>query len=295
MRNRSIEVQRLPLLPLLFAATLLAMAPQALAQYGVLNSSGNGTLGPFSPPTADGTALEDFKAPHIGYSLWVAERGIYTVYSLRDQEPFPGRVLLHRGPIDYDDPLDRLIEVADYDEAGEGVSFEVVLEAGVIYYVSTTLSDPESAGIFDFDYGINGGPSPAQRSVCVPPGDDIEQSDRGEALALSQRGFDPFCARVEWRDHQGNTGFGIAVPYRSEDSGMFWFFNPNNWEVLIKVLDGCAVNDHYWVFYSATTDVEFDLWVTPRDGGFLTGRMYHNDLGNTAESVTNTTAFPCEE
>lgn len=27
----------------------------------------------------------------------------------------------------------------------------------------------------------------------------------------------------------------------TKDSGLFRFFDPDNWEVLIKVLDGCAV------------------------------------------------------
>ena len=39
------------------------------------------------------------------------------------------------------------------------------------------------------------------------------------------------------------------------------FFNAANPEVLIKVLDGCGFNNHYWVFYAATTSVGFDLTV----------------------------------
>jgi hypothetical protein len=286
MRQRSLAVPRIPLLTTLLAATLLTVAPQALAEFGVLS----GSVGSFSPPTADGTAVEDFTVDHLGYSLWVSERGVYTVLSERIQEPFPGRLLLHRGPIDLDDPLDRLIAVADYDDAGEGASFDVVLEAGVVYYVSTTLSEPDATSIYDFDYGITGGPSPAQRSACTPPGDDVEALDYGQELTLAEE----FCAEIDWRDHQGNTGRGNAVPYRSADTGLFWFFDPDNWEVQIKVLDGCAVNGHFWIFYSATTDVEFDLYVVPRNAGYRTGRVYRNELGHTAETVTNTTAFPCE-
>jgi len=46
--------------------------------------------------------------------------------------------------------------------------------------------------------------------------------------------------------------------------GTFWFFDPSdqaNFDLCIKVLDGTTVNDRFWVFYGATTNVEFTLTV----------------------------------
>ena len=37
--------------------------------------------------------------------------------------------------------------------------------------------------------------------------------------------------------------------------------DPGNIEVFAKVLDGCAVNGHYWVFVGGLTDVEVELAV----------------------------------
>lgn len=98
-----------------------------------------------------------------------------------------------------------------------------------------------------------------------------------------------FAVEVDWMDFDGGTGAGQVVEFRSDDSGMFWFFNENNWELLIKVLDGCAINDRFWVFAAATTDVEYTLNVTDT----LTGetREYFNPLGSAASAITDTTAF----
>lgn len=68
-----------------------------------------------------------------------------------------------------------------------------------------------------------------------------------------------FLAAIEWMDADGNTGVGRPVPDPTSDSTLFSFFGPNNWDVLIKVLDGCAINDFYWVYGSAATDVTIRL------------------------------------
>ena len=51
-----------------------------------------------------------------------------------------------------------------------------------------------------------------------------------------------FAVEVEWRaGAQG--GPGKVVHEGTNDSALFWFFEPgDNWEVLLKVLDGCDVN-----------------------------------------------------
>ncbi len=128
-------------------------------------------------------------------------------------------------------------------------------------------------------------------SGCVPPGDEFVTVDGRDSLSLS----DEFCVEIDWADHHGNHGRGTVAPFRSADSGTFWFFDPDNWEVLVKVLDGCGVNGYYWVFVAATTDVGFDLFVTPREGGYENaGQVYSNALGQTAATVTDTAAFDCE-
>ncbi len=105
-------------------------------------------------------------------------------------------------------------------------------------------------------------------------------------LCLNQ---ERFRVDLEWRSFDGSTGFGRAVPVGSDDSGLLWFFQAENWEMLIKVLDGCAINDRLWVFAAATTTVEYTLRVT--DTRTPTVREYFNPLDNAAPSITDTDAF----
>ena len=100
-----------------------------------------------------------------------------------------------------------------------------------------------------------------------------------------------FDVSVTWRDFDGNTGVGTVVPSCTSDSGLFWFFDPNNWELLVKVLDGCGVNGHYWVFAAATTTVEYTLRVTDWDAPHSNTKIYRNPLGTAAVAIADTDAF----
>lgn len=96
-----------------------------------------------------------------------------------------------------------------------------------------------------------------------------------------------FQVEIAWatalEEGQGRAGRG------TDDSGTFWFFRPSNLELLVKALDGCGVNGHYWVFFAATTDVGFELTVTDTATGRT--RTYPNALGHDAETVLDTAAF----
>jgi subtilisin-like proprotein convertase family protein len=97
-----------------------------------------------------------------------------------------------------------------------------------------------------------------------------------------------FQVQVAWQvPSQGMSGAGTAVPLTT-DTGYFWFFSSNNVELVVKVVDGRAVNGHFWVFYGALTNVQYTITVTDS----LTGdvRSYVNPDGNQA-SVADVSAF----
>jgi len=98
-----------------------------------------------------------------------------------------------------------------------------------------------------------------------------------------------FQVEVDWRDFGGGTGPGRVLPFMSDDSGLFWFFDADNWEMLVKVLDGCGLNNRYWVFASATTDVAYTLTITDTQNGTVS--QYSNPLGTAADAITDTDAF----
>ncbi|MGE5232992.1 MAG: hypothetical protein ACM3OB_02690 [Acidobacteriota bacterium] len=84
---------------------------------------------------------------------------------------------------------------------------------------------------------------------------------------------------------------GVAV-MRSDDSGEYWFFDRSNLELFVKVLDGCRVNDHFWVFAAGLTNVGVDIGVVDTAPGGA-GRSYINPVGHPFAAVQDTSAFSC--
>ena len=118
-------------------------------------------------------------------------------------------------------------------------------------------SDPGPAGVHSFAHGY-------AVSACV------EHPDGGEIV------------------HRRASDFGLAAG----ESALFWFFDRDNAEILVKVLDACAVNGHRWVFLGPVTDLAFNLEVLE----LSTGKRwrYRNPAGRTAATRSDTAAFPCD-
>ncbi len=101
-----------------------------------------------------------------------------------------------------------------------------------------------------------------------------------------------FQVEIDW--DAGDGGSGRAVGERlTADSADFWFFHPDNIDMVIKVLDGCWYNGHHWVMATGLTDVGVTTTVRNlRDGS---ERTWTNERGNAFEPVFDTAAFACEE
>lgn len=127
---------------------------------------------------------------------------------------------------------------------------------------------------------------------CQPSDTELCLGENGELLG-DGAGEGRFRATVTWRDHSGRSGSGRVVATTSNGSdsgsGLFWFFSPDNWELLVKVVDGCAFNGHFWLFAAGITDVEYELTVIDTVTGEQ--RVYENTLGRSAPAVTDIEAF----
>ncbi len=99
---------------------------------------------------------------------------------------------------------------------------------------------------------------------------------------------------VEYRK-DGETVEEDAKDYglESRESGLLYFFDRDNAEVLVKVLDACAVNGHRWVFVAPVTDLAFNLYVDETATG---ERWEHRNPrgGQTASTKSDVAAFPCQ-
>lgn len=133
-------------------------------------------------------------------------------------------------------------------------------------------------------------------SAETAPGEDGEEGEPFDCMpddtTLCLRDG-RFRVTATWRDFSGGTGVGhvvsTAVGAGSGDSGLMWFFDPDNWELLVKVLDGCPVTGRFWVFAAATTNVEYELRVEDSRTG--DERTYRNPLGERSRAITDTAAF----
>jgi hypothetical protein len=104
-----------------------------------------------------------------------------------------------------------------------------------------------------------------------------------------------FVVTATWRiggpTEGGATGVGVPAGCAQPGSGLFWFFSPANWELVVKAIDGCVLNRRWWIFSAAMTNVFYRLEVHDLADG--AGRIYFNYPGPPAPAVTDTVALTC--
>ncbi len=135
-----------------------------------------------------------------------------------------------------------------------------------------TGSGPHDGSIVDFVPGLT---FPVTNLPCLTT--DTNLCLRGR-----------FNVHVNWRT-DSEDGPGMVAPLTTLQSGIFWFFNSTNWELMVKVLNGCPINDRFWVFSAATTNVFYRLEVFDQQAGV--NKVYFNYPGPPAPAVTDTSAF----
>lgn len=131
---------------------------------------------------------------------------------------------------------------------------------------TTAFPDPDGATAPSRAVAFDPLPATAAAGPCLPG-----------PSALCLRGG-RFRVEARWQDQHNDRG-GAAVPVpRTAESGTFWFFNPGNTELVVKVLDGTPINGKFWIFYGALSDVEY--WLTVTDTVTGAAKTYHNPPGN---------------
>ena len=126
-------------------------------------------------------------------------------------------------------------------------------------------------------------PAPSEDAACVA-------SDT--VLCLHEGRYE---VTVEFTANDETMPARVARP-RTDDSGLFYFFDPTNWEMLLKVLDGCDVNQHHWVFAATASDVGIELVVrdTTLPDQNADGGMIVNSRTYTFEQIARRPQGPDE-
>ena len=96
------------------------------------------------------------------------------------------------------------------------------------------------------------------------------------------------AVEVDWTTASGRSGPGTARTL-SDKSGLFWFFDSGNFELLVKAANGCSISGSRWLYFAGTTNVGFTLRVTESASGLT--REYKNLSGQVAIPVADTTTF----
>jgi hypothetical protein len=81
------------------------------------------------------------------------------------------------------------------------------------------------------------------------------RSTAPRATRLPLRSDGPLAGALE---RPGGRGSGRT---RTSDFGFFWFFEAANLELAVKVLDGRAINGHFWVFWAAMSTIEIEVHI----------------------------------
>lgn len=162
---------------------------------------------------------------------------------------------------------------------------------GLVVYLSAEAKPPvEPSPCEATDTGSPPDPDPDPDPDPEPDNDPPAVADCSHDDVLCLGHFD---VQVEWRTSDGRTGRGMAEKLTAE-SGYFWFFEPANIEMVIKVLDGCAIDGHFWVFAAGLTDVEVTTTVHDRRNGAR--KTWASPLGRLFEPIRDTGTFDaCED
>lgn len=96
---------------------------------------------------------------------------------------------------------------------------------------------------------------------------------------------DRFEVEVDWANATGSGKADIILA--TDDSAAFFFFDSSNVDTLVRVFDGCSINNRYWVFAGGLTDVAHTLTVTDTN----TGAVRTFNAPTAAPAIADTNAF----
>jgi hypothetical protein len=260
-------------------AALLEAA--AVAQGDSFQTFAGSTVGQptFNRPHEDLSGPSGFMTRFQAQGFFLPAATTCYIYGAQD---FDGFLHLYQGSFNRNAPLTNVIAGNDDADLGIGTSQleNLVLSSG-FYVLVTSGYLFGSAGGFQNSVHCNGTVQP------IHGGCFFANYPREKQTCQHER----FAVRIRNVTNHASDGQAVPVRFGSVDSSFFWFFNQTNFEVMVKVLNGCGVNGHWWVFFAATTNQGFQVQVG--DGISQLVRTYNRSLGPPSAATTDTQAFPC--
>ena len=153
--------------------------------------------------------------------------------------------------------------------------FVVALEPGTTYFFRLRAVNSVGSSGFSNETAVTAFFEPGSVSGCAP---------QGGVMCLGGGRY-RITATYEGNGQKGKAG-STAL---SAEAGYFYFFSPGNVEVLVKVIDGCALNERGWVFTSGLTNMRVLMVVTDTKTGATS--TYLSEAGKAFPAIQDTQAF----
>lgn len=142
-----------------------------------------------------------------------------------------------------------------------------------------TRMDGPTFETFAFVLEVTVGEPPTHLTCPVQP-----CTTTADQVCLGER----FLVTASFVDQGGGSGPMAWTEYRN-DTGIAHFNDPDNAELMVKVLDACTINDRFWVFAGGLTDQEIDLRICDTQSGIET--RYFSPLKTPFRPITDVDAF----
>jgi hypothetical protein len=284
-------------------ALLLAAAPSLASNIVSCPFSGTGGDQLDRGIVVPNYAGTNIRRLQLGYSSMI--EGEYLITAVIHRETFDGPIV-GSSSIYLTMPGGSLDDVAGVFHFG-GVFDGAPVTAGDTLAITQSYTGPGTL-FFDTGTGASCG-SAYETDGTTPPLDTLRNDTVG--ISIDQVDLTSGCIKSDTvfciDDVPGDRRFQLTVDFNHLGSsgsaqaslgtvgithgGSFWFFTQDNPEMLVKVLNGCATNNNFWVFASAGTNVGFNLRVV--DTSTSVTRTYSNLDGVAALPTQDTAAFPC--
>lgn len=277
-------------LSLAFAlSALLPVAARADRAQTFIGSTSIGAT--YQRATADGAGISGQPGPmrFIAQEFKVTGNSTCSAYS---SQAFDGVIFIYRNSFNPANPLSNYLAGSDDGPVGdsppdlessaiENVVLDGNVAGGRTFVLVTTGFNNGEFGSFHNFVECDDEVQPVQGScgsfIGIPVNNTICLADR-------------FLVAI---DNVSNLPGGIATPVRtgSTDTGLFWFYNDRNWEVMAKVIRGCGLNNRWWFFAGALTDQRYRIIVHDTQTGVQ--KQYNNTQGVRSPAIADTNAFAC--
>jgi hypothetical protein len=176
--------------------------------------------------------------------------------------------------IEYRTPSTTFQELTDTAPANTSAIFISNLTPGTTYIFRVRAHNNIGFSAYSNEVTVT---TPASDGPCV---------QTTTAMCLNN---DRFRVQALFLTPQGQSGEAHAVKL-TDDSGYLWFFSATNIEAVVKVLNGCVVDNNYWFFAGGLTNVRVLTVVVDTSRGSV--RAYLNRQGRAFQPIQDTTAFP---